>query len=72
MDLGNTVGLTHLALRLVPKILDIRLRGCGVTARMVVHYDQRRGAGFQCAVDNLAWVDRGMIDGVALVNFVRH
>jgi hypothetical protein len=37
---------------------------------VVVHQDQRRGAELQRALDDFASIDRGMVDGVALLLLV--
>ena len=35
-----------------------------------MHQDQRRGVELQCALDHLARIDRGMVDGAALLPLV--
>ena len=49
---------------------DVRLRRGRVAGRVVVHQDQRRGAQFQGALDDLTGVDRGVIDRAALLLLV--
>jgi hypothetical protein len=49
---------------------DIRLRRCRVAGWMVVYDDQRRGTELERALDDLACVDRRMVDGAALLTLV--
>jgi hypothetical protein len=39
-------------------------------SRMVVHQDQRGGGQLERALDHLARIDRGMVDGADLLQFV--
>ena len=49
---------------------DVGLRRCRVARRMVVHQDQRRRAQFQRSLDDLAGVDRRVVDRAALLLLV--
>ena len=49
---------------------DVGLTWAGVTRRMVVHKDDGSGVQFQGAFDDLARVDRNMVNGAARLFFV--
>lgn len=46
----------------IPRHGDVGLGGRGIAAGMIVHQDKGGGAMFQGALDDLAGIDRGMID----------
>ena len=50
--------------------LDVRIRRRRVARGMVVDHDDRRGAEFERPLDDLARVDRGVIDGAFLLHLV--
>jgi len=49
---------------------DVGLGWGRVARRMVVHQDQGRGAQFERTFDHLAGIDRGVVDGTALLLLV--
>ena len=51
--------------------LHVGLRWRRVATRMVVHQQDRGGGQFECALDHLARVDRGVVDGAGLLHLVR-
>src|SRR5215472_5392736 len=53
-----------------PGHLDVGLRRRRIAGRVVVHQDQRGRRQFQRALDHLARVDRGVIDGADLLHLV--
>ena len=50
--------------------VDIGARGRGIAARMIVHQDDGRGAELQRALDDLARIDRRVIDRALALHFV--
>jgi hypothetical protein len=50
--------------------LDVGLWGRRVAARVVVHQDQCGRGSFQRALDHLARIDRGVVDGADLLYLV--
>jgi len=49
---------------------DVGLGWGRIARRMIVHQDQRRGAELERALDDLARIDRRMVDGSALLAFI--
>ena len=54
----------------IPRHGDVGLGGRGITAGLIVHQDQGRGALFQGALDDLAGIDRGMIDSALRLHLI--
>jgi len=49
---------------------DVGLRWRRIARGMIVHQDQRRGAELERPLDDLAWIDRCVIDGSALLALI--